>query len=511
MKQLYKSILLLATLLFLLSPPLYSQFSTEGVQGGIQGNILYPSNEFSREDITGSYELSYLGRGYLRFGMLDGLQLELSGGYGIYAGKDFLDVKYETEIIPVEIRFIAYPFDQSGWNPFIYAGGGGLKYKVKDKPLSKNEFPVDEDDWVGIFSTGTGAQFALSDVVMFELALGIGYSFTENLNYYDKHVSASDAFFHLGAGFTFGGEPNHDNDMDGLLRRDEEQLTTDPLNPDTDGDGLNDGEEVNQYSTDPLNPDSDGDELNDGPEVNSYKTDPLNQDTDGDKLTDGEEVNTHKTDPIKADTDNDGLSDSDEIMTYKTNPVKSDSDGDNLNDGSEVNTYKTNPMKSDSDGDTLSDGEEVNKHKTDPLNPDTDGGTVDDGIEIRRETNPLDPEDDVVKVGVPIILEGITFATGKAEVTPESEETLQKALRTLTTYPEIQVEISGHTDDVGSNSSNQKLSQLRAEAVRTWLINHGIDIGRLTAVGYGEEQPIVPNDSPENKQKNRRIEFKRVK
>ena len=510
MKRVHHSVLLLI-FLFLLSSPVYSQFSTEGIQGGIQGNILYPLNEFSREDITGSYELSYLGRGYLRFGVVEGLQLELSGGYGIYSGKDFVDVKYETEIIPVEVRFIAYPFHLTGWNPFLYGGGGALKYKVKEKPKSSNPFPVKEDDWDGIFSAGIGSQFALSDAVMFELSLGIGYSFTENLNYYDKHVSASDAFINLGAGLTFGGKPNNDEDMDGLLRKQEEQIGTDPLNPDTDGDGLNDGEEVNIYKTDPLNPDTDGDGLSDGSEVNTYKTDPLNKDTDGDKLTDSEEVNTDKTDPLKMDTDGDGLSDSAEIMTYKTNPLKADSDGDGLNDGSEVNTYKTNPMKSDSDGDGLSDGEEINKYKTDPLNPDTDGGTVDDGIEVRRETNPLDANDDVVKVGVPIILEGITFATGKADITPESEETLQKALRTLNTYPEIQVEISGHTDDVGSNKSNQKLSQLRAESVMSWLVSHGIDASRLTAVGYGEDQPMVPNDSPENKQKNRRIEFKRIK
>jgi outer membrane protein OmpA-like peptidoglycan-associated protein len=399
------------------------------------------------------------------------------------------------------------------WNPYIYAGGGGIKYAVKEKPLSVNEYTatLKDNGWDGIFSVGAGAQFELSDVVMLELVLGLGYSFTEDLNYFDKHVSASDAYLNFGAGLTFGGEPNHDNDMDGLLRKEEEQIGTDPLNADTDGDGLNDGQEVNQFKTDALNPDTDGDGLNDGSEVNSYKTDPVNTDTDGDGLTDGEEVNKHKTNPLKADTDGDGLSDSAEIMTHKTNPMQADSDGDGLNDGSEVNTYKTNPMKADSDGDTLSDGEEVNQHKTDPLNPDTDGGTVDDGVEVRRETNPLDAEDDVVKVGVPIILEGITFATGKAEVTPESEETLQKALRTLRTYPDIEVEISGHTDDVGSNSSNQRLSQQRAEAVREWLVNKGIDAARLTAVGYGEDQPFVANDSPENRQKNRRIEFKRVR
>ena len=88
---------------------------------------------------------------------------------------------------------------------------------------------------------------------------------------------------------------------------------------------------------------------------------------------------------------------------------------------------------------------------------------------------------------------------------------LQKALKTLNTYPEIYVEISGHTDNVGNAKSNQKLSQLRANAVRDWLIAQGIDGNRLTAVGYGASKPMVANDSPENKAKNRRIEFSRTK
>jgi len=86
-----------------------------------------------------------------------------------------------------------------------------------------------------------------------------------------------------------------------------------------------------------------------------------------------------------------------------------------------------------------------------------------------------------------------------------------KALTTLQTYPEISVEISGHTDDVGSNSSNQKLSQRRADAVKGWLVAKGISGDRITAVGYGEEKPRVANDTPENKRLNRRIEFKRIK
>jgi len=159
----------------------------------------------------------------------------------------------------------------------------------------------------------------------------------------------------------------------------------------------------------------------------------------------------------------------------------------------------------------LKDGEEVNSFKTDPLKKDTDGGTIDDGVEVRRGTNPLDPTDDVVKIGVPIVLEGITFATNKFAVLPESEKILMGALKTLQMHSDILVEISGHTDNVGSNSSNQRLSQRRADAVKAWLVSKGIAPDRISAVGYGEESPRVANDTESNRRMNRRIEFKRTK
>ena len=160
-------------------------------------------------------------------------------------------------------------------------------------------------------------------------------------------------------------------------------------------------------------------------------------------------------------------------------------------------------MKADSDGEGLTDGDEVSMYKTDPLNSDTDAGTVDDYTEVNRGTNPLNPDDDVVKIDVPIVLEGITFETGKSDITPESESVLQGALKTLQTYPDIIVEISGHTDNVGSNASNQSLSQRRADAVRSWLIIKGINPDRLIAKGYGEDQPRVSNDTADNKRMNR--------
>jgi Tol biopolymer transport system component len=104
-----------------------------------------------------------------------------------------------------------------------------------------------------------------------------------------------------------------DDDSDGLTNSEEGTLGTDPDLADTDGDGLLDGEEINQYGTDPLNPDTENDGLSDGDEINIYNASPNNPDSDGDSLMDGEEVNDHGTSPTDPDTDADGLGDEVEI------------------------------------------------------------------------------------------------------------------------------------------------------------------------------------------------------
>jgi len=459
--------------------------------------------------------MSYLLEGFVGFELTRVLELDINAGYGSYAGFQFNYIGYyKSEIIPVGLRFRIAPFDLKGWNPYLYLGGGIMHYKNKyfEENTVTSPEPVKTDGWAGLFPVGIGAEFALSDMVLLDFSIGGAWSSSYDINNYDDGNKIVDAYFNAALGLTITGEScSSDKDMDGLGKCEEEKLGTNPHNADTDGDGLTDGEEVMVYKTNPLLKDTDLDGLSDFDEVKQYKTDPLKADTDGDGLNDGEEVLKYHTNPLKADTDGDGLSDGDEVVKYKTDPTNPDTDGDGLNDGEEVLTYQTNPLNKDTDGDGLSDYDEVMTYKTNPLVKDTDGGSVEDGVEVARGTNPLDASDDVVKVGVPIILEGITFATGKAEITPESENTLRKALKTLTTYPDISVEIGGYTDNVGSDASNQKLSEKRANAVRDWLVRQGVDPKRITAKGYGESNPIAPNDTPEGKQKNRRIEFKRIK
>jgi len=514
----YQVICLFSLTLLFLTSNANAQFNDYTLKLGLQANGLLADTEFDKENRPPDpkYKFSGLGRLFIRFEFFTPVvETEIGGGFGRLAGLDTTNSNWWTYIIPADVRFIISPFDMDVWNPYIYGGVGGMYFFNDKKPVvSPGKEPEEEKGFTTIFPIGFGFEAALSDEITLDFSGGYHFTGSDDLNgWSNKNTGGkNDGFYNFGIGLIFvSGSGASDNDKDGLTKSEEKELGTDPGNPDTDGDGLKDGEEIITYLTDPLNPDSDNDTLKDGDEVRRYKTDPLRADTDGDELTDSEEIETYKTDPLNKDSDTDNLLDGREVKTYLTDPLKQDTDADKLSDGDEVNLYQTDPLNVDSDGDELMDGEEVNMFRTDPLKADTDGGTVSDKIEVDRGTNPLNPEDDVVKMDVPIVLEGITFETGKSDITPESEVVLQGALKTLTTYDDIIVEISGHTDDVGSAASNQALSQKRADAVRFWLINKGIEPDRIIAKGYGEEFPRVPNTTPDQRRMNRRIEFKRIR
>lgn len=102
---------------------------------------------------------------------------------------------------------------------------------------------------------------------------------------------------------------------------------------------------------------------------------------------------------------------------------------------------------------------------------------------------------------------GINFASGFSDITAESQGILDTAAQSILQVPGINLQVAGHTDNVGSASSNQTLSQQRADAVRQYLVGKGVPAGQLTAAGFGASQPIAANDSPEGRAQNRRIEF----
>ncbi|MFQ5980730.1 MAG: hypothetical protein ACE5OZ_21550 [Candidatus Heimdallarchaeota archaeon] len=208
-----------------------------------------------------------------------------------------------------------------------------------------------------------------------------------------------------------------DTDGDGLGDLQEILLNADPRHPDSDRDGVADGDEFFLFGTDPFNPDTDFDMLNDGQELFEFHSNPHIQDSDGDRIKDGAEVLIYFTDPVDDDTDNDGLTDYEELFIHRTDPFEPDTDFDGLLDGEELQginitiqlrngtwasfLVRTDPLEWDTDHDSIlypnkhgemtfpfGDGDEIRWGKehpgmaTDPTKGDSDADGILDGFEL---------------------------------------------------------------------------------------------------------------------------------
>jgi OOP family OmpA-OmpF porin len=120
-----------------------------------------------------------------------------------------------------------------------------------------------------------------------------------------------------------------------------------------------------------------------------------------------------------------------------------------------------------------------------------------------EETEELKPGE----VGESVVLPNIYFDFNKATLRPESYPELNKVVKLMDDYPTLKIEIGGHTDSVGTEAVNLKLSQDRAASVVKYLVDHAVSRDRLIAKGYGKSKPIESNATEEGRAKNRRIEF----
>ena len=107
-----------------------------------------------------------------------------------------------------------------------------------------------------------------------------------------------------------------------------------------------------------------------------------------------------------------------------------------------------------------------------------------------------------------VVLEGVTFLSGSAKLTLNSQGPLNRAVQGLQQRPDVKVVIEGHTDNVGNRDANVRLSKARADAVRAYFISKGVAASRLATVGIGPDQPVAPNDTPEGRAKNRRVQLR---
>lgn len=218
-----------------------------------------------------------------------------------------------------------------------------------------------------------------------------------------------------------------------------------------------------------------------------------------------------------ADTDHDGIPD--DIDLCPTEPE--DHKPPNPDDGC--------PALPDRDGDGIPDVSDKcpdNPEDFDGIQ-DADGCPEDDadkdGIPDAQDACPKEPGEpspEPAKNGCPQFIRRITgsseiqilkqvqFATGKATILKNSFPILDEVVRLLKVNLEItHLDIEGHTDNKGSDDLNEKLSNDRANSVMKYLIEHGIDAGRLSAAGFGPRRPIADNNTADGRQKNRRVEF----
>src|SRR3984957_5119654 len=149
-----------------------------------------------------------------------------------------------------------------------------------------------------------------------------------------------------------------------------------------------------------------------------------------------------------------------------------------------------------------------------PPPPPADGDDDGDGVPNSIDRWPNTPKGDKVDaygctIKDEIRLPGVTFATNSAELTPESDTVLGYAVTTLQHHPEFVIEVDGHTDSVGTDQYNLRLSQRRAESVLNYLKDHGIT-NTMTAKGYGKADPIDDNRTADGRLANRRVALKVV-
>jgi len=404
----------------------------------------------------------YLG-GRIGVRLLSPVWLDLAGGYTPTKAGD-VDATWthlSANLLLVSSRPMAV-------SPFISLGGGISKFVPRWSP--------DETD--GTFEAAAGVKVKITN------SLGLRLEARNVLlvpkEHYDKsHIDNIVA----GAGlvFAFGGR-EADADGDGVPDRVDKcpgtmsGCTVDangcPI--DSDGDGICDA--LDQCPKTPR-----------GATVDA-KGCPI--DSDGDHVWDGL----------------DQCPDTHSGCTVDAAGCPIDSDGDGVCDG--LDTCPNTPRGctvdakgclGDSDGDGVCDGLDKCPNTPSGTKVDSDGCPP---SEVRmRETELLD-------TGM-IRLHDVNFETAKADIRPESRKALDVVGEVLSKWPQLKIEVGGHCDSRGSDAYNLTLSRQRVASVRTYLLQHfpKLEAAQLTAKGYGESLPLVPNTSPENMAQNRRVEF----
>jgi len=422
--------------------------------------LRYPgSNLPLADDLYLGGRVSYETKGWLGF--------EIAAGTSPTA-EDIATNAQEFDFFHASGNLVLSPARHRWGTPYLFVGGGVAQLK----PSSG----VKEE--TGGIEFGGGIKMWMTD------AIGLRFE-ARDISFKPLQETGSQENFHnvvIGAGLTFaiGGTPR-----------------------DTDGDGVSDK----------------NDKCPDTPKGASVDATGCPMDSDGDRVLDG--LDKCPNTPRGATVDSSGCS--------------SDADGDGVAEGVDqcANTPKGAVVDSvgcpiDSDGDGVPDGIDLAAGtrfgaKVDSLGRplDGDGDGVPDGIDMCPQTpagivvdttgcsvEVIERETELLDTGL-IRLQDVNFESGKATLLPESYFELDVVGGLMVKWPEIRMEVGGHTDSRGSAAKNQKLSEARADSVRAYIIQKYpmLDPKSLTAKGYGATKPRAPNTSELGRAKNRRVEM----
>jgi outer membrane protein OmpA-like peptidoglycan-associated protein len=418
------------------------------------------------------------------FTMTPHLTLALSGGYGWGYPADesksgaamHLSIDPNSTFSTVQIPLLAdlkiNLNPDAKLNPYLMAGGGALVWQQKVGDSSRSGWIQD-----AMVNGGIGLEWFLSE------AFGIDMSVRSEWLLFQKHdgtvcgdIRTGIIEGRVGIGYYFGGK--RDSDNDGIL----DKVDSCP-NAAEDFDGFQDGDGCPDYDND-----------NDGVPDSLDKCPAMAGPTENKGCPD-------------VDSDQDGVVD----RLDKCKDVPEDKDAFEDEDGCP-------DPDNDKDGvpDSVDKCKNVSGLSENNGCPDFDSDN--DGIVDRLDKCPNNPgpastggcpqTQQITRAG--LILKGVYFQAGKAVIPPATYSALDSVVTSLKEWPEVNIEIQGHTDITGSVETNRRLSQQRAEAVRQYLIDRGIDGSRLTAVGYGSDVPVADNKTAAGRAKNRRaIQFKR--
>ncbi len=389
------------------------------------------------------------------------------GVRGAYALTGQLDVEGEVAIMPATSTQSNSDVVGVGWRvdllyhlrdgkvrPFVLLGAGGLT------SASDNGGPFSSDTDLATHG-GIGAKFDIQD--------NWGVRVDARLLFPPSSANTFatvDGELFVGAYKTFGASPTS---------------VSEPM--DSDGDGISDPEDQC-----PMEPETMNGNLDDDGCPEDYT--PLDSDSDG--LTDDKDSCLNEAEDMDGFEDDDGCPDPD-----------NDKDGvlDALDTcpntaGNELGGVDGCPA-SDEDNDGVLDANDRCPEEMETKNgyEDEDGCADEIPAEVKRFSGAI---------------RGIRFKSNSAKIRAISFRTLNRAVRVLTEFSQVNLEIQGHTDSSGDPAENHTLSQQRAQSVVDYLVSKGVDTSRLSAKGYGSEVSIADNRTKIGMKKNRRVEFKLV-